>query len=85
VFIHDSNSKGRSMPASSLVYSVIAPASLARLVASSYGVGKPSLCRLFSVGVTHTYEVRAGRANRRCVFIAAAGAATPGSPMSWRR
>ncbi len=52
------------MPASSLVYSVIAPASLARLVASSYSVGKPSLCRLFSVGVTHTYEVRAGRAKQ---------------------
>jgi Ser/Thr protein kinase RdoA (MazF antagonist) len=52
------------MPASSLVYSVIAPASLARLVASSYDVGKPSSCRLFSVGVTHTYEVRSGRAKQ---------------------
>jgi len=52
------------MPASSLVYSVIAPASLARLVASSYSVGKPNLCRLFSVGVTHTYEVQTRRAKQ---------------------
>jgi Ser/Thr protein kinase RdoA (MazF antagonist) len=50
------------MPATSLVYSVVAPARLSRLIASAYNLGRPKLCQLFSVGVTHTYEVRTARA-----------------------
>jgi Ser/Thr protein kinase RdoA (MazF antagonist) len=46
------------MPATSLVYSVVAPAVLKRLVASSYPL-RPTDCRLLAVNVTHTYEVRA--------------------------
>src|SRR5205814_7191197 len=48
-----------SMPATPLVYSVIAPAPLKKLVAASYALGKPTDCRLLAVGVTHTCEVQA--------------------------
>src|SRR5690348_10230165 len=46
------------MPATSPVYSVVAPAVLKKLVASSYPL-RPADCRLLSVNVTHTYEVHA--------------------------
>lgn len=45
------------MPATSLVYSVIAPAVLKKQVASCYPL-RPGDCRLLAVNVTHTYEVQ---------------------------
>jgi hypothetical protein len=46
------------MPATSLVYSVVAPAVLKKQVASSSPL-RPADCRLIAVNVTHTYEIRA--------------------------
>ena len=51
------------MPATSLVYSVVAPAVLKKLVASSYPF-RPADCRLLAVNVTHTYEVGDGDQRR---------------------
>jgi Ser/Thr protein kinase RdoA (MazF antagonist) len=45
------------MPATSLVYSVLAPEPAKKLVATSYDLGNRLRCRLLAVGITHGYEV----------------------------
>ena len=63
------------MPATSLVYSVIAPAVLKKLVASSYP-SRPADCRLLAVNVTHTYEVGEGE-QRQALRLYCRGWRTP--------
>ena len=48
------------MPATSLIYSVVSPEPVKKLVAKAYDVGRPVDCRLLAVSITHTYEVKAG-------------------------